>query len=154
MIVRWKRDIRNLSCDVSACDDTMALTGGPGGPTNPGSPFWPCEPWQETRHHWKTSILINNEKKNNCSVTDWKQQKSDSHTIPWSLSGLQHPVRNMKRRWEMTTVTLLVRRSVGERTYRETRRTRRTQRTRRTTSTLKAEDESSLKMNLRHFTDV
>lgn len=41
----------------------------------------------------------------------------------------------------MTTVTLLVRRSVGERTYRETRRTRRTQRTRRTTSTLKAEDE-------------
>lgn len=25
------------------------LTGGPGGPTNPGSPFWPCVPWQETR---------------------------------------------------------------------------------------------------------
>lgn len=35
-----------------------------------------------------------------------------------------------------------------ERTYRETRRTRRTQRTRRTTSTLKAEDESEVNVNV------
>lgn len=50
----------------------------------------------------------------------------------------------------MTTGTLLARRSVGKRTYRETRRPRRTQRTSTTTSTLEAEDE----MKMRHFMDV
>lgn len=48
----------------------------------------------------------------------------------------------------MKTASISVRRALEERTYRETRRTRRTQRTRRTTSTLKAEDESEVNVNV------
>lgn len=127
-----------------------ALTGGPGGPTKPESPFWPCEPWRETRHHWKTRILLNNDWKTNFEANHWKQWKSHSQSIPWSLSVLQHPVGDTERRWEISTATQLARRSVGKKTYRETRRTRRTQRTSRTASTLEAEEE----MKMRHFMDV